>query len=583
MASGTQIGSIYYDLDLDSSKFDSGVSSAKAKAKGLGSDLSAYFDKATQASKTFAVALAGVTTALAGGIGYGLKVAGDLEAAEQGFKALLGSSEKAGDTMARIKKEAKATPFELTGLVAGTQALAAITKDGNKAVDILLDVGKAIAISGKGQAEMDRVILNLQQIASTGKITAMDIRQFQGAIPIFNDILAASGLTVEKLQESENAAELLFEAFKKAGQEGGITARGFIEQSGTFNQLLSNVKDSLTILGSEFVKQTGIFDFAKNAMSTFIGFLETKAMPGIISLFGWMKNNIPLVAGAILGGLAPALIALYGAVAPLLIPFLAFVGIGIALGLLVQHLINHFGGLDNIMKQLQPTIAFLKELVLFFWGELGKLWNQIKDQLVPALKELWVQLEPVLMPVLKVLGVVIGSVIVGAIYALIYILRGLIWVFSQWAENVAQGIENLKTFWNWLSKTWYVQNLIDGFKDFIGVLKTVWDWLSKVWKKVSDFGGSTIGAIKNLFGGERAEGGYVQRGVTYLVGERGPELFTPSGSGNIIPNKELGGSVTKSINVNINPGFLIGSPSEARELGRIAYDEIKRLETAGAI
>lgn len=583
MASGTQIGSIYYDLDLDSSKFDSGVSSAKAKAKGLGSDLSAYFDKATQASKTFAVALAGVTTALAGGIGYGLKVAGDLEAAEQGFKALLGSSEKAGDTMARIKKEAKATPFELTGLVAGTQALTAITKDGNKAVDILLDVGKAIAISGKGQAEMDRVILNLQGIAATGKVAERDIWQFQTAIPIFNDILKASGLTTEELKNSENAAELLFEAFKKAGQEGGITARGFIEQSGTFNQLLSNVKDSLTILGSEFVKQTGIFDFAKGAMSAFIGFLETKAMPGIISLFGWMKDNLPIVAGIILGALFPALVALAGSVWAVVAPLLPFIALGIAIGFIVQALINHFGGLDNIMKLLQPTIAFLKELVMFFWNELGKLWNQIKVQLIPALQALWNQLEPVLMPVLKVLGVIIGSVVIGAIYALIYILRGLIWIFSKWAEGVAQGIENLKTFWNWLSKTWYVQNLIDNFKDFIRVLKTVWDWLSKIWEKVSSFTSNAVGKIKGLFGGERADGGYVQRGVTYLVGERGPELFTPSGSGNIIPNKELGGSVNKSINVNINPGFLIGSPSEARELGRIAYDEIKRLETAGAI
>ena len=126
--------------------------------------------------------------------------------------------------MARIKKEAAATPFELTGLVAGTQALAAITKDGNKAIDTLLDVGKAISTSGKGQAELDSVIANLQQVASTGVVTEMDIRQFQRAIPIFNDILAASGLTTEELKNSKDSAKLLFDAFKKAGQEGGITA-----------------------------------------------------------------------------------------------------------------------------------------------------------------------------------------------------------------------------------------------------------------------------------------------------------------------------------------------------------------------
>ena len=37
----------------------------------------------------------------------------------------------------------------------------------------------------------------------------------------------------------------------------------------------------------------------------------------------------------------------------------------------------------------------------------------------------------------------------------------------------------------------------------------------------------------------RAEGGPVAAGSTYLVGERGPEYFTPSSSGSITPNDEL--------------------------------------------
>ena len=41
---------------------------------------------------------------------------------------------------------------------------------------------------------------------------------------------------------------------------------------------------------------------------------------------------------------------------------------------------------------------------------------------------------------------------------------------------------------------------------------------------------------------KRAAGGPVDAGVTHLVGENGPELFTPSGSGTIIPNHALGGA-----------------------------------------
>jgi phage-related minor tail protein len=40
-------------------------------------------------------------------------------------------------------------------------------------------------------------------------------------------------------------------------------------------------------------------------------------------------------------------------------------------------------------------------------------------------------------------------------------------------------------------------------------------------------------ALSGAFGGGRAAGGFVAAGQSYLVGERGPELFTPSGSGRI--------------------------------------------------
>ena len=46
----------------------------------------------------------------------------------------------------------------------------------------------------------------------------------------------------------------------------------------------------------------------------------------------------------------------------------------------------------------------------------------------------------------------------------------------------------------------------------------------------------------------KANGGPVSGGSSYLVGERGPEIFTPSGSGMITPNSAIGGN-TITINV----------------------------------
>ena len=48
------------------------------------------------------------------------------------------------------------------------------------------------------------------------------------------------------------------------------------------------------------------------------------------------------------------------------------------------------------------------------------------------------------------------------------------------------------------------------------------------------------GILARVFGGFRAAGGPVSGGKTYMVGERGPELFTPPGAGQIIPNHKLG-------------------------------------------
>jgi hypothetical protein len=53
------------------------------------------------------------------------------------------------------------------------------------------------------------------------------------------------------------------------------------------------------------------------------------------------------------------------------------------------------------------------------------------------------------------------------------------------------------------------------------------------------------------FGGPKANGGSVMKNRPYLVGERGPELFTPGASGSITPNNALGGG-TQAVTYNIN-------------------------------
>ena len=69
------------------------------------------------------------------------------------------------------------------------------------------------------------------------------------------------------------------------------------------------------------------------------------------------------------------------------------------------------------------------------------------------------------------------------------------------------------------------------------------------------------------FGGGRATGGSVMSGTSYMVGERGPELFVPRSSGTIIPNHDLGGTTNVVVNVDAKGSNVQGDDSQAKALG----------------
>ena len=65
----------------------------------------------------------------------------------------------------------------------------------------------------------------------------------------------------------------------------------------------------------------------------------------------------------------------------------------------------------------------------------------------------------------------------------------------------------------------------------------------------------------------KANGGSVRKGNDYIVGERGPELFSPGVSGMIIPNHALGGSTNIVVNVDASGSNVEGNEEEGRQLG----------------
>ena len=76
-----------------------------------------------------------------------------------------------------------------------------------------------------------------------------------------------------------------------------------------------------------------------------------------------------------------------------------------------------------------------------------------------------------------------------------------------------------------------------------------------------------------------ADGGTARSGQSYLVGKRGPEIFTPKNTGTVIPNHELGGlgggSTNISVNIDASGTSVQGSESNGEELGRLVAAAIQ--------
>ncbi len=116
-----------------------------------------------------------------------------------------------------------------------------------------------------------------------------------------------------------------------------------------------------------------------------------------------------------------------------------------------------------------------------------------------------------------------------------------------------------------------IQGLVRGTTTLSKVLNTVVDRLIDAAFNMAFFGNvsGTLTAKSGLFGNLffRANGGPVAGGKSYVVGERGPELFTPGVSGSITPNHALGGSTNVVVNVDASGSSVEGREEEGRQLG----------------
>ena len=132
--------------------------------------------------------------------------------------------------------------------------------------------------------------------------------------------------------------------------------------------------------------------------------------------------------------------------------------------------------------------------------------------------------------------------------------------FERIGESIASGVTD-----NITAAIQGTKSLGDAAKSILNDLSSslIKLGVNTLLSKIPGFGGLPIL-------GTRANGGPVKKGGSFVVGEKGPELFVPKRSGTIIPNDKLGGGSTNiSVNVDASGSSVQSNEQQGKELGRV--------------
>lgn len=350
--------------------------------QGKFSNLNKIMQPAIGSSQAFAVGLLGVGVAVGGLAVSAIKAAGDMEALTKGMIAVSGSSEKAQENIAKLKEVAKLPGLGFQEAIKGSINLQAAGLSADKAQRALKAFGNALATVGKGRAELDGVVLALQQISSKGIVSAEEINQLNERLPQIR----------KAMQDAFGTADT--EALKKMGIRSEVFIEEIIKQfeklppvADSFNNSVENLKDTW----QQFLAGEGskLLVWAQSLINS-LSYVITNVLPpfivaisGMIDFFAQNKEMLWVVAGAIVGGLVPAIYAAVTAFAALAITLAPFIIGGIIIGGAIAGILLVAKNWDYVVMQFKAA----GELMAYYWSRLWlgignmikEVWQSIKD------------------------------------------------------------------------------------------------------------------------------------------------------------------------------------------------------------
>ena len=139
------------------------------------------------------------------------------------------------------------------------------------------------------------------------------------------------------------------------------------------------------------------------------------------------------------------------------------------------------------------------------------------------------------------------------------------------ALRLQQELQRISTLYQGIADT-VKSGLIDAIDGAITGTMTLGEVASSVFgsirRQLIDFGATSLLRSIPGIGGFFADGGVTKPNKSYIVGEKGPELFTPGVTGKVTANHELGGGSTNVVvNVDASGTSVEGDEQSAAQFG----------------
>lgn len=233
---------------------------------------------------------------------------------------------------------------------------------------------------------------------------------------------------------------------------------------------------------------------------------------------------------------------------------------------------------ENIGAAMVPALAKLSEAILPLLERFAS-WAEANPELLSKIILIGGAVAA-LTAGLGALGLVLPTIIAGftLLAGPVGIIIGIIGTLTWAVTNVVKIFQLLRDegnlVWNGLKLT--VKGAIDSI---ISYFEPLFSAIDKVKSAMSAIGGFVKDSVKSVVSkvtGKKAKGGSVQTGSSYLVGEEGPELFSPASNGSIIPNGKLAGAGGMSLVINMNGGTYL-DPGVAEDIGDMIIQRFKQI------